>query len=161
MNELCNTTNAAAKIRNTLLATASALVSCRLWRKRQAADDEPSHCMDRRRVGILKALPARVIIFVPPLDASTKAIGFPSLTTIGKCAGPHLWRRRKHLVPAERLGLGVRGLRHDMAACRPHEHVQRASDHRRTAIAEEVGRAMSVSRCPFTPTFNALRDRLF
>jgi hypothetical protein len=86
MNELCNTTGAAAKIRKTLLATASAVVLAAYSENVQAFDAE------RPTVWIEGGSQFESIVgendpFVPPLDAYTRAIGFTSLTTLEKALG--------------------------------------------------------------------------
>ncbi len=89
MNELCNTTHAAAKIRKTLLATASALALATyvsLPEGAQAAGD------DRPTVWVEGGFQFESVIgendlFVPPLDAPTRSTGLSSLTAIENTLG--------------------------------------------------------------------------
>lgn len=86
MNELYNTTNAAAKIRKALLATASVIVLAAHSESAQASD------ADRPTVWIeggwhFESVTGADDPFNPPLDAETRAIGFTSLTTLEKELG--------------------------------------------------------------------------
>ncbi len=86
MNELYNTTNAVAKIRKILLATASAVVLAAYGERAQASD------ADRPTVWIEGGSQFENVIgdsdpFIPPLDAYTRALGFTSLTTLEKTLG--------------------------------------------------------------------------
>ena len=86
MNELYNTTNAGAKVRKTLLATASALVLAAYAQGAQASD------ADRPTVWIeggahFEGVTGKSDPFVPPLDAYTRAIGFTSFTTLEEPLG--------------------------------------------------------------------------
>lgn len=88
MNELSNTAGTIVKVRRSLLATASTLVlvACVSLPEAQAADES------RPTVWIeggwhFEGVTGESDIFVPPLDASTKAIGLPSLTTIENSMG--------------------------------------------------------------------------
>lgn len=85
MNELYISTNA-ARIRKTLLTTASALVLAAYGESAQAADN------DRPTVWIeggsqFESLVEKNNLFVPPLDADTRSGGFPSLTTLEDTLG--------------------------------------------------------------------------
>lgn len=86
MSELFNAANSAAKNRKTLLATASALVLAVYGESAQAAAG------DRPTVWIEGGWQFENVIgdsdlFVPPLDAATRAIGLPSLTSVENALG--------------------------------------------------------------------------
>lgn len=86
MSELCNSANSTAKIRKTLLTTASALVLAVYGENAQAASD------DRPTVWIEGGWQFESVIgdndvLVPHLDAATRAIGLPSLTSVENALG--------------------------------------------------------------------------
>jgi hypothetical protein len=86
MNELCNTTNQAAKIRKTLFTTASALAFAAYGGNAQAADN------DRPTVWIeggwhFESVTGESDPFVPPLDAYNRANGLASFVTLEQQLG--------------------------------------------------------------------------
>ncbi len=117
MNELYNSTNAAARIRKTLLTTASALVLAAHGESAQAAGS------DRPTVWIEGGVQFESIVgksdpFVPPLDASTTSSRLSLRHGVGKCVGPNLWGEGS--ISFQPNGSDwVFTVLHDMAACKP------------------------------------------
>ncbi len=86
MNELCNTTNAAARIRKTLLTTASAFVLAAYGENVQAADN------GRPTVWIeggwhFESVTGKGEPFVPLLDPATRNAGLTSLVSLENALG--------------------------------------------------------------------------
>lgn len=150
MNEL-NNTNAAAKIRRRLLATASALVLAAYGDGAQAAD------RDRPTVWIEGGAQFESVVgksdpFAPSLDAATTSLGFPSVTALENVLG-------RSFGGEGSISFQPHGSDWVFTAAARYGRVQtaRRTDNKTTIVGPQLlkGGGILGPAAPFTPTFGA------